>query len=357
MRGRHAVKNLERILLRSGRLREILSRYPLARRVYLATLATSFSRESRAVIAGLVANRTTALAETQSRLSYYSLRRQVHRLEKGLISSPRRDVFAADYAPQVVAALAADPTYWRKTDPDLYRWAMAVLSDYFDVVDYSRDIALLEARHDFLALKRDITTEELDGFAPFPAADRPPLTVGYDDLHQLFLRRRSVRWYEPTPVSRDVLDQALVAAAQAPSACNRQPYRFVIADEPADAQHLGGIAFGTTGFSQQFPCCIALVGDLSAFSDIRDRHVIYIDGGLVAMSFVLACESLGLATCIINWPDLPEIDDEARALLGLPDHEQIIVLISVGYASDEGGVPRSVKKDLPLIREYRAPQV
>ena len=153
MRGRHALKNLERILLRSGRLRGILSRYPVARRIYLATLATSFSRESRGVIAGLVANRTTALAQTQSRLSYYSLRRQVHRLEKGLISSPRRDVFAADYAPQVVAALAADPTYWRKTDPDLYHWAMAVLSDYFDVVDYSRDIALLEARHDFLALK------------------------------------------------------------------------------------------------------------------------------------------------------------------------------------------------------------
>ena len=44
-------------------------------------------------------------------------------------------------------------------------------------------------------------------------------------------------------------------------------------------------------------------------------------------------------------------------MLGLPDHEQIIVLISVGYAADHGGVPRSVKKDLPLIREYRAPDV
>jgi nitroreductase len=232
-----------------------------------------------------------------------------------------------------------------------------VLSDYFDVVDYARDIRLLEARHDFLGLKRDIAADDLEGMSPFPSFERPPLTVGYDDLHQLFLRRRSVRWYEPTPVPRELLDQALVAASQAPSACNRQPYRFVIADEPADAQRLGGIAFGTTGFSQQFPCCIALVGDLSAFSDIRDRHVIYIDGGLVAMSFVLACESLGLATCIINWPDLPEIDDEARELLQLPEHEQIIVLISVGYAAEQGGVPRSVKKDLPLIREYRAPQV
>ena len=357
MRGRHALKNLERILLRSSRLTTLLSQSPFARRVYLATFATSFTRESRGVLTGLVANRTTALRQTESKLSYYSLRREVHRLEKGLIASPRRNVFAADYAPKVVAALAADPAYWRKTDPDLYHWAMAVLSDYFDVVDASRDISLLEARHDFLALKSDITADQLEGFAPFPASERPPLTVDHDDLHQLFLRRRSVRWYDPTPVPRDLLDRALVSASQAPSACNRQPYRFVIADEAADAQELGGIAFGTTGFSQQFPCCIALVGDLSAFSDIRDRHVIYIDGGLVAMSFVLACESLGLATCIINWPDLPEIDDQARELLDLPDYEQIIVLISVGYAADDGGVPRSIKKDLPLIREYRAPQV
>ena len=357
MRGRHALKNVERILLRSFRLTTLLNDHPLLRRLYLATFATSFTRESRGVLAGLVANRTTALRQTESKLSYYSLRRQVHRLEKGLISSPRREVFAADYAPKVVAALAADPTYWRKTDPDLYHWAMAVLTDYFDVVDVSRDISLLEARHDFLALKSEMTTDELSGFAPFPAVDRPPLTVAPEDLHQLFLRRRSVRWYEPTPVPRELLDRALTSAAQSPSACNRQPYRFVIADEAADAQELGGIAFGTVGFSQQFPCCIALVGDLSAFSDIRDRHVIYIDGGLVAMSFVLACEALGLATCIINWPDLPEIDDRARAFLQLPDHEQIIVLISVGYASEQGGVPRSVKKDLPLIREYRAPQV
>ena len=34
----------------------------------------------------------------------------------------------------------------------------------------------------------------------------------------------------------------------------------------------------------------------------------------------------------------------------------IVVLIAVGYAADDGGVPRSVKKDLSLLREYRPPR-
>jgi nitroreductase len=330
----------------------LLSRSTFLRRLYLGTGSSAYDRESRSVLSGLATNRNAKREQPSLRLNYYSLRRQIHRLEKGLIASPRRSVFAADYAPKVVDALAGAPEAWQQADPDLYAWALGVLTDYFNAIDYDNDPRLEAAQRKFAALTKT-TPCDLDGRAPYPASERPPLTVEYDDLHQLFRRRRSVRWFESTPVPRELLDQALVAASQAPSACNRQPYRFVIADDPTDAQTLGGLAFGTVGFAQQFPCCIALVGELSAFSDLRDRHVIYIDGGLVAMSFVLACETLGLATCLINWPDLPEHDEPAREYLQLADHEQIIVLIAVGYAADEGGVPRSVKKDLRRIRVYR----
>ena len=172
MRGRHALKNLERILLRSGRLREVLAATRSPGAVYLATLATSFTRRAGASSPAWSPTAPPALAQMQSRLSYYSLRRQVHRLEKGLISSPRRAVSAADYAPQVVAALAADPTYWRKYRSRPLPWGMAVLSDYFEVVDYSRGIGLLEARHYFLALKTDITSDGFDGPRRYPARER-----------------------------------------------------------------------------------------------------------------------------------------------------------------------------------------
>ena len=40
--------------------------------------------------------------------------------------------------------------------------------------------------------------------------------------------RRSIRKFKPTPIPEELLQKILTAAIQAPSACNRQPWRFVI---------------------------------------------------------------------------------------------------------------------------------
>ena len=46
---------------------------------------------------------------------------------------------------------------------------------------------------------------------------------------------------------------------------------------------------------------IVIVGELDAYEYDRDRHLIYIDGSLAAMTFMLALETLGLSSCPINW--------------------------------------------------------
>ena len=43
-------------------------------------------------------------------------------------------------------------------------------------------------------------------------------------------KRRSIRRYHADPISRAELERLLVAATQAPSAHNRQPWRFAIID-------------------------------------------------------------------------------------------------------------------------------
>lgn len=103
---------------------------------------------------------------------------------------------------------------------------------------------------------------------------------------------------------------------------------------------------GTTGYADNIPLLIAVVGDLSAYFDERDRHVIYIDSSLSAMSFTLALETLGLSSCIINWPDIEIKEKKIQSILKLDNYQRVTMLISVGYADPEGMIPFSCKKDV-----------
>ena len=92
-----------------------------------------------------------------------------------------------------------------------------------------------------------------------------------------------------------------------------------------------------------------MVGDLSAYPGERDRHLIYIDGSLAAMQLMLAFETLGLSTCSINWPDVEAAEQKLEKLLDLKPYERPIMLLSVGYAQDKGGIPYSQKKDAQVL--------
>src|SRR5690606_19543880 len=122
----------------------------------------------------------------------------------------------------------------------------------------------------------------------------------------------------------ELIDRALEVAVQAPSACNRQPYHFRIFDTPERVREIASIPMGTRGFSDNFPAVAVVVGEQRAYFDERDRHVIYIDASLASMGFILALESLGLASCCINWPDMEPQESRMKAALGLGPDERVI---------------------------------
>ncbi len=283
----------------------------------------------------------------------YLLRRNTHRLEKGLLMRPRRDVFAAKFILETAEAYrgiiqaGADPL----GDPEL-KWSYDVLSEYFSVVPTQGEGSDVEqARRIFTRLVQNNFVREMIPYKR-KVSDTPP--VSYEQFAALSQHRRSVRWYLPTPVPRDLIDKAVTAAAMSPSACNRQPFEFRIYDEPELVNKVSSIPMGTRGFSHNFPAVVVVVGKLRAYFHERDRHVIYIDGSLASMSFMYALETLGLSSCPINWPDQEPHESKMQALLGLEPDERVIMLISVGYPDPEGMVAYSQKKPLEKIRSYNA---
>jgi F420 biosynthesis protein FbiB-like protein len=53
------------------------------------------------------------------------------------------------------------------------------------------------------------------------------------ETHALLAGRRSIRYYEPAMPPADVLDRILASVAMAPSAHNRQPWRYVVISDGA----------------------------------------------------------------------------------------------------------------------------
>ena len=314
--------------------------------LYFLIFSKQFHREHKAVLQGrLQYHKSLKVAGHSSVL----LRRNIHRLEKGLIMRPRRSVFAEAFIMETAICYVKCSKDKDHCVEEL-KWAFDTLNVYFSVVGSTSVIDNARAVFSKASFKAtDHKFENEPSFSPYFKKDSVISSVSFEQLEGLFYQRRSVRWFEKKDVPIDLINKAVGIAKQAPSACNRLPYKFVVSSEPELAKKVADCAMGTAGFSDNIPCIITVVGDLSAYPAERDRHVIYIDASLAAMQLMLAFEALGLSSCPINWPDIESREKKISSLLGLSYVERPVMLIAVGYADPEGMVPFSLKKKNELL--------
>lgn len=307
----------------------------------------AFNREQGAVLRG---RRDYYRNKKRDRVTHVELRRNVHRLEKGLIMRPRRDVFARDYITETIEfyeqAVRQCRTAPGTMDQAEMDWAHDVLTAYFEAAT-GDDQTIQQARARFGAAGYEA---EVTGKVPHPKEQLSD--ISYDDLEKLVVQRRSVRWFEPRQIEREKIDNALLLARQAPTACNRLPYEFRVFDEPALAREIANIPFGTAGYADNVPAIAVVVGKLESYFSPRDRHAIYVDSSLAAMQFMLGLEAQGLSSCVINWPDFEPLEAKMQKRLGLSLSDRVVMLIGFGYAHPEGLVPSSAKKELDTFRRY-----
>jgi len=263
---------------------------------------------------------------------------------------PRRDVFAKDYIGETVEfyKAATDDLAGRIDDSEII-WAQNVLSAYFTAITL-QDKVVDKARTVF---EETLFKPDVSDKIPYERGS-PESSVSYDDFLRLSEQRRSVRWFKQKKVPRKLVDQALMVARQSPSACNRLPYEYKIFDDPEMVKRVAGLPFGAAGYRENIPMIAVVVGKLDSYFSPRDRHNIYIDASLSAMSFMYALETLGLASSVINWPDFEPLERKMQKTLKLKTHERPIMLLAIGFADPKGKVAYSQKKDLKVLRSYNS---
>ena len=333
--------------------------------LYYFVADRSFDREIHAVLHGQMAHRDRSHTSAME-AARFTLRRDTHRLEKGLLMRPRRPVFAEGYLEETTTAFAdviATSTGRVRDDgrfevDPLLRWADDVLGEYFGVVSETEVVTRCREAYRAARVALDGAAEcapDTQRRVPYRRAV-DPLSVTIDDMAALAWRRRSVRWFEQRPVPREMIDRALEVALQSPSACNRQPFVFHVFDDPDLVRKVSEIPMGTKGYVHNIPAVAVIVGRQRAYFSERDRHLIYIDGSLAAMGFMYALEAQGLSSCPINWPDIEEKERQMADLIDLDPDERPVMLVAIGYPDPEGLVAYSQKKPLDEARTYNRHQ-
>ncbi|WP_419194776.1 nitroreductase family protein [Novipirellula herctigrandis] len=274
-------------------------------------------------------------------------------MEKGLVSRPRKPVFAKEYIAETVVSFIKLQGCELHAGLDIsatLQWASDVLSQYFLATENGNDSEIALQRE--LFEKVPSVNARNDQLKAPKKRDLTPLSFNVEDMLQLAIRRRSIRWYQDRKVCRKSIDRAVEIAGYSPSACNRQPFEFRVFDDSDLITRLSSIPLGTRGFSHQFPVFIVVIGKLRAYPLARDRHVIYIDASLAAMALEFALELQGISTCSINWPDIKDLERKMAEEIGLEPDERIVMCISAGYPDPDGLVPYSQKKSIEELRSY-----
>ncbi len=154
--------------------------------------------------------------------------------------------------------------------------------------------------------------------------------------------RRSVRAYKSDVVPEELLQTVLEAGRLAPSACNKQPWRFIVVRNEAGRRALGA-AYAREWFWKA-PVVIAVcILPKEAWTRSYDgRNYAMVDGALALDHMTLAAAELGLGTCWIAAFD----PAAAREILGLPDGVEIVGMTPLGFPDVEAN-PR-VRSRRPL---------
>ena len=150
------------------------------------------------------------------------------------------------------------------------------------------------------------------------------------DVAKAIRDRRSVRSYENKDIPQEVLIKVLEAARLAPSANNRQPWKFVVVREAAKRKALSKAA-KEQQFVAEAPVVIAAVALEPERTMTCGVPTYAVDLAIAVDHMTLAAVQQGLGSCWIG----AFYQEDVRKLLEIPDECKVAALLTLGYPRDQ----------------------
>ena len=157
--------------------------------------------------------------------------------------------------------------------------------------------------------------------------------------------RKSVRAYLDKPVEEEKLNAVLEAARLAPSASNRQEWRFVIVRDK-EVRSKVAMAAGQQMFVAQAPVIIAACAETDGHLMSCGEACYPIDVAIALDHITLRAVELGLGTCWIGKFNA----DEVKKILGIPNEIKVVQLMPLGYPVEPNAIQKKRRAFAEIVK-------
>ena len=152
------------------------------------------------------------------------------------------------------------------------------------------------------------------------------------DTIECIYKRRSIRKYTDREVDKDIIITLLKAATAAPTACNRQPWDFIVVTEK---EVLSEIKSKLYAGQYNAPAAIVVCGNMDLAFPGPGKDFWIQDCSAAIENMLLAATSLGLGTVWIGLHPIPSNAKPLYKLLDIPEEVIPLGIVYVGYPAEE----------------------
>ena len=142
--------------------------------------------------------------------------------------------------------------------------------------------------------------------------------------------RRSVRSYATKPIPPDVMERMRQALRLAPSACNIQPWRFILVTDASLRREVAQAAKGQMWMADAPVIVVGCGLPEDAYKRMGGHgNSVEVDVAIALDHLTLAAVAEGLGTCWIGAFD----EGKVKGLLGIPEQVKVVAMTPLGYPS------------------------
>lgn len=149
------------------------------------------------------------------------------------------------------------------------------------------------------------------------------------DFVELCENRYSVRKFSDRQVEEEKINIILSSAQVSPTACNKQPQKIYVLQSPEALEKLQKCK--TSHFRETLAFIITVDKTKCWVREYDDQSSSYVDGSIVTTHMMLSAHDIGIgSTWIMHF-----IPDAVRSEFSIPENEEIISILVMGYPAPD----------------------
>jgi nitroreductase len=275
----------------------------------------------------------------------YKLRKDYHKIEKGLTMLPRRDFFGLKVLDNILLHIEQLND---NSNPEVIR-AVKVIEKYLNDHKYDKSL------NKYIMFIEEFEISGNEDSIGYYEKNNKEFKLSLDEKEQfekIISERRTVRHFKNDFIDNSLFNSVFNIAKFTPSACNRQSWGAKVVKNDTLVKQILSLQNGNNGFGGDVKNIIIITADLNSCFSPEERKQVWFDSGLFTMNLINTLHVNNIGSCCLNWCVGIDKEKEIQRLLQLSSNKVVTVILAVGYYKSSFLVCDSPKKDASEFVEF-----